>query len=177
MKCELLIMRHGKSDWSVPVDDLNRPLTRRGRGAVRLMADWLREQELTPELVIASPAARAVETCEKVRTRLHLNPGQVVWDPRLYEASPADLVTVLRGIDSDIGRALVIGHNPGLELLLEYLVERLVKPGDGKLLPTAAIARLGLGRSWRDIDRYCGVLRTLMRPRDLAEKHSGKATS
>jgi len=170
-------MRHGKSDWSVPVDDFNRPLTRRGRRAVRLMADWLRTHELTPELVIASPAARAAETCDKVRKRLHLNTGQVVWDPRLYEANQADLVTVLRGIDSDIGRALVIGHNPGLELLLDYLVPRLVKAGDGKLLPTAAIARLGLGASWRDIDRHCGVLRALVRPRDLTEKPSGKEIS
>lgn len=168
MKCELLIMRHGKSDWSAAVDDLDRPLSKRGRGAARLMADWLREQELTPELIIASPAVRAAETCERVRKRLHLSLGQIVWDPRLYEASPETLMEILRGLREDVGRAMLIGHNPGLELLLEYLVGRVAAPGDGKLLPTAAIARVALERRWPDIGQHCGALRAIVRPRDLA---------
>lgn len=176
MKCELLIMRHGKSDWSLALDDVDRPLTKRGRNAARLMADWLRGQELAPELIIASPAVRAAQTCEKVRKRLHLTPAQVVWDARLYEAGPDLLLEVLRGLRDDVGRVMLIGHNPGLELLLEHLVERVGAPGDDKLLPTAAIARIGLERGWAGLERDCGVLQGIIRPRDIEASRSGKAS-
>lgn len=172
MTHELLLMRHGKSDWPPDVADFNRPLTKRGRADSQKMADWLRTQQLLPELVVASTAARAAETCQLLCAQLELSSAQLRWEPRIYEATPTTLLTRLRTTPASCRRLLLIGHNPGLEQLLLTLADGPVTPrADGKLMTTAAIAQIRFDCDWSELRAKCGRLITLVRPKEI-EQHS-----
>jgi phosphohistidine phosphatase len=96
----------------------------------------------------------------------------VEWDRRIYLASSATLMDLLRELPGDPGSVLMIGHNPGLEDLIFDLV-----PDDGTSplrdvveakFPTATFAVLELDVArWADVDAGCARLVDLTRPRDL----------
>ena len=64
MSRTLILLRHGKSDWSTGDSDFDRPLKKRGRQASALVGKWLNAHEYIPDFVITSPAKRALQTAE-----------------------------------------------------------------------------------------------------------------
>jgi phosphohistidine phosphatase len=90
------------------------------------------------------------------------------FDRRLYEADVSTLLAVLAECPKSRNNVMLVGHNPGLADLLAWLWgEKAVVPGDGKLLPTATLARLGMPRDWNRLDRGCARMILLTRPRTL----------
>ena len=83
MKHELLILRHGKSDWNVDVEDFQRPLKDRGKRDARHMGAWLRQQDMVPDHIVTSPAERALATTRKVCKALGTGSGDVRSDRRI----------------------------------------------------------------------------------------------
>jgi phosphohistidine phosphatase len=165
MRRELLLLRHGKSDWENGVEDFHRPLKKRGRLAAQCIGLWLQEQRLIPDYVLSSPAERALTTAKKACKPLAVDARQIVQDGRIYEASCEQLLTVLHAMPPNVQRLLLVGHNPGLEELLSYLADdALPQHSDGKLLPTAALARLRFDRDWADLDAHCATLSSIVRP-------------
>ena len=169
MSRELLVLRHGKSDWSTNASsDFERPLATRGRKAVKRMGRWLREQQLLPEHVVSSPAERAKQTTLRACKFAGISKTLVVWDQQIYEADVPDLLQVLAQCPQAKKRVMIIGHNPGLEDLVEYLGgDRVDPPPDGKLMPTAALARFELPDQWNSLPRACASAVSITRVRDL----------
>jgi phosphohistidine phosphatase len=161
---DLLVMRHGKSDRGAAVPrDFDRPLARRGRRDARRMGRWLAGEGLLPDLVLASPAVRARDTAERAAEA-----SGIRFDPRLYDASVDVVLQVLGEVPSSVRRVLIVGHNPSLEDLVHHLGGDAVEvPEDGKVLPTAAVARFGMPADWGSLPRGVGTLRWIRRPRDL----------
>ena len=95
MSRQLLVLRHGKSDWSVDVSDFERPLKKRGKKAAQRMGAWLQQQDLVPDYIMSSPAERALNTAEKLTKAMGLTANQVHYDSRLYVAELKDLQAVL----------------------------------------------------------------------------------
>ena len=60
----LLILRHGKSDWSTGLEDFHRPLVGRGRKGARKMGAWIRHLDLDPRRRTQFPGRRAKATTE-----------------------------------------------------------------------------------------------------------------
>ena len=170
-KRELMILRHGKSDWQINADDFHRPLKTRGKRAAQRMGALLAKLIHIPDYILSSPAKRAFTTAEKCAKSMGLNTEDVHLDPRLYDASVSDLMAALAEIPDDVHRVLLIGHNPGLELLMCHLTNnRVPEPDDGKLLPTATLARIEVNRSWKMLSSGCGRLLTITRPAELPKK-------
>jgi phosphohistidine phosphatase len=170
MKRQLLVLRHGKSDWaSGAAADFDRPLARRGRRAVKCMGKWLRAEGLVPDHVASSPAERARQTALRVCRAAGVKESVIRFYPEIYLADVEELLAVLAACPEDARRVMVIGHNPGLELLVEYLArgEVAVPPG-GKLLPTAAVAVLEMPDDWGRLSAAAAHLVSITRPRDLA---------
>jgi phosphohistidine phosphatase len=65
MTRELLLLRHGKSDWSTGVDDYHRPLKDRGKRDAQRIGVWLAQQKMIPDLIVTSSAERALVTAQK----------------------------------------------------------------------------------------------------------------
>lgn len=168
----LTLLRHAKSDWDDPVArDFDRPLNRRGEKAAMLVGQYAKSQGMIFDHLVASPAARVMQTLETFFEGF----GETVetqWDRRIYLASPATLIDVVRDLPEHTNSALMVGHNPGLEDLVLNLV-----PDDGvsKLredvevkFPTASLVVLDLAIDrWSDIVENSGTLISFTRPRDL----------
>jgi phosphohistidine phosphatase len=168
---ELLILRHGKSNWNANVPDFDRPLKNRGKRGAQRMGVWLWQQGLRPDLIISSPAERAITTAHKCCKSMGMNAGRIVEDERIYEAGLVQLLKVLAEISADAKRIMLVGHNPGLEELLSFLAADDVPLLNGdKLLPTAALARLAMPDDWQALAPACASLEKIVRSRQLPEE-------
>lgn len=168
MQRELLILRHAKSDWSEPgISDFDRPLNARGKRDAPRIGAWLEKRGLQPDYVVASPARRARATARRVAKRVGFNRGAIDYRPRLYLAELGALLEVV-GVAPELAqRVLLVGHNPGLEMLLVHLAGAVPTPPDGKLLPTATLVRLAMPADWTSLDVGCARLLDLVRPGEL----------
>lgn len=170
MPRELLILRHGKSDWAEATDDFHRPLKDRGKRGAQKIGVWMQDNGFIPDHIVASPAVRALETARKAAKTMGLTVDHVHIDERIYGAGARLLREVLADVPSNTRRVLLVGHNPGLESLLTWMVgEQAPYPDDGKLLPTATIARVKLRCPWNALSARCARLREIVRPKSLPE--------
>ena len=164
MPRELLILRHAKSSWNSAAEtDFDRPLSSRGiRNASRL-GEWFAEQGLQPDLSLCSAAQRARHT---VQLALSQFPGAPIeFRESLYHAGLATLVNSAREQDDDLMRLMLVGHNPGMDQLLVYLCkDEITLTANGKLMTTAALARIEIHCSWADLAPEQCKLTTLLRP-------------
>jgi phosphohistidine phosphatase len=167
----LLIMRHAKSDWDTRAkSDFDRPLSKRGKHDAPRMGRWLLENKLIPDWILSSPALRAKETALHVCKALGIKTDAIHWQPAIYEAELKSLLGVLAQCPKDKQLTLLIGHNPGLESLLDYLAEGTTAfPANKKRMPTAAIAYLELPNDWDTFDRGRGKLKALTYPKALPD--------
>lgn len=160
----LLVLRHGKSSRADPdLTDHDRPLKARGKQAAVTMGRLIKAQGLVPDLVISSTACRARDTAERVVAAYQGTGTGLRCDERLYHAGAAAIVDVIRGIRQSAGTAMIVGHNPGLEELVEALT------GGPETLPTAALARIALPiDAWTDLRLDVrGTLVNLWRSKEL----------
>lgn len=158
----LLLLRHAKSAWKDSgLADFERPLNGRGRKAAELMGRFIRKQKVTPDLLLSSPAIRARETIETVITTAKL-PTELRYDQRIYEAGALRLLEVVAQIEEERGTVLLVGHNPGLEELLELLTDR------GEHMATGTLAKIDLkANSWGKALAQKGSLDWIVRPKEL----------
>lgn len=167
MARELLILRHAKSDWSTGASiDFERPLNQRGKHDAPQVGHWLREHDLIPDHILASPARRAKQTVLRVCPELGFDPHHIRWEASIYEAVPGTLLKLLADCPAGAQRVLLVGHNPGLDQLLLYLCPTAPLNPAGKLLTTAALARIALPDDWQTLDPDSGELLDLVRPRE-----------
>lgn len=159
----LFVLRHAKSSWkddSLP--DHDRPLNSRGEGDAPRMGAFMQEQGLEPELILTSTARRARRTAALVAENSNFS-GEIRQVRDLYHADPEEIVEQLRHVPDEYARVMVVGHNPGLEDLLELLT------GDWERLPTAALAQITLPiLRWQELDDETeGRLLHLWMPREI----------
>ncbi|MGH8594068.1 MAG: SixA phosphatase family protein [Gammaproteobacteria bacterium] len=168
---ELLILRHAKSAWDTDAaTDHDRPLTKRGRRDAKRVGNWLGEQKIMPDSILSSPALRAVQTTRTICKTLPIGAERVVWDERIYEATAGSLLDIVRERPERERIVLLVGHNPGVEHLILYLCGDAVEiPEDGKLLPTATVARLEVPREWNTLTKGTVTLRSITRPGSLPD--------
>lgn len=139
---DLLILRHAKSAWE-SATDFDRPLAPRGERDAPRMGRWILDRGLVPDRILSSPARRARQTARLVAEAVGFDRLEVEFDDRIYGAGVEELLEILGGIEG--GRVLLVGHNPGLELLVDRLAgSRAVRDG-GKFFPTAALAHFRSG--------------------------------
>jgi len=171
MSRELLILRHAKSAWDTDAPtDFERPLANRGRKAAPRVGRWLLQQDLIPDYVVSSPAARARQTVLAVCDQMDISHELLNWDQRIYGGGTGSLVSVLRESPGHVNRIMIAGHNPGLEMLLHYLCgPDLTFTDDGKLMPTAAVAHLQILPEWENLGRGSAKLLSLTRARSLKD--------
>ena len=123
----LFVLRHAKSSWEDPgLDDHERPLAPRGRRAVKVLNQHLREQHIAPDLVICSTSRRTRETLEGVQPG-----GEISIESELYAASAKDVIERLRHVPEDTGSVMVIGHNPAMQLLVLRLTANGARAPEG----------------------------------------------
>ena len=145
----LLILRHAKSSWDEPgLADIQRPLNKRGKHDAPRVGELLKEADLIPDVILSSPAVRAIKTAEAVADACGYE-GNIEIKEDFYPGSPENYLEALNDLPGDPMRVMVVGHNPGLEEFLNELT------GELETLPTAALAQVDLHiQHWLDLDDH-----------------------
>jgi len=162
----LLLMRHAKSSWKqAELPDHERPLNNRGKKDAPVMGSLIKEKELVPQKIIYSSAVRAKETAILVQNKSGFT-GKVDCLDSFYLAEPNVYLEPLRSLPDNIERVMVIGHNPGLEGLLQILSGQIMSLSAG----SAAHILLHINQ-WNEINLDCQAeLVETFSPRDLEKK-------
>ena len=159
----ILVLRHAKSSRKDPdLTDHNRPLNKRGKRDAPRMGRLLKKEHLVPDAIISSTAMRARDTAEAVAKASGYR-ADITFNGSLYAAGPQAYIDALHDLSDDYVRVLIIGHNPGLEELVEMLT------GEIHLMPTCSLAhvKLRVGK-WLESDyKIKGQLAEIWRPRAL----------
>jgi phosphohistidine phosphatase len=166
----LLIMRHAKSSWKEPDQkDEKRPLSKKGKKQAAQMGSLLKNENILPDMIISSSVNRAEQTTKLVVENSNYQ-GEVLYLDRLFMAEVDVIYDVLKLLPDQADCVLLIGHNPGLEGLLQILT------GKVESLPTAAIASLSLPiNSWKEInDDTHAKLNDLWRPKEIERSKDEK---
>ena len=118
----LSVVRHAKSDWNDPtLSDAERPLNARGQRDAPAMGQRLAAEECRPDLMVSSPATRAMQTATLLATELGYPPEAIVQVDVIYEASLGTLQSVVESLPDNATHVMLIGHNPGFESLCNYI--------------------------------------------------------
>lgn len=161
----LLILRHAKSSWdNTHLSDHDRPLNERGKKDAPRMGKLIQQEDLVPDLIISSSAERALATAEAVALACGYE-AEIQVTRQLYHAFPEEYREVLQARGGNHQCIMVVGHNPGLEALVEELT------GHPEPMPTAALAQvlLAIG-DWQELtEETTGKLVQVWRPRDFRD--------
>jgi phosphohistidine phosphatase len=133
----LYLMRHAKSSWSFDeLTDQERPLNDRGRADAPHMGQALAKRRLALDLLVSSPAVRALSTAVLVARELDYPRDEIKVEPAIYQADIDTLLGVIRALPDAAGSVLLTGHNPTITDTANYLL-----PNDGLTneMPTAAV--------------------------------------
>lgn len=162
MTRELWLLRHGKSAQHTDVDDIERPLKKRGKRAALHLGQWLKKEHFIPDYIVSSPAKRAIATAKRVRKAMGIK-SEIIQDNRLYVGGSTRIKTLLSDIPTEFQRVLIVGHNPDLEDLLTSLVDINELPEVDKLLPTSTLARIIMPSDWTQLSIDCATLLSITR--------------
>jgi phosphohistidine phosphatase len=167
----LMLLRHAKSDWSTPGQrDQDRSLNPRGREAAPKMGAYMVRHALIPDLIIASPATRVVETLDLVLSAFEQKP-KVRSEAPVYGGGPNTLLEMIKQTPRAVHSLLMVGHNPGLAELAALLIASGEVEARQRLIekfPTAGLAVIDFALDdWVKLHPRAGRLDRFVVPRAL----------
>ena len=149
----LTLLRHAKSSWDSPLlADSDRPLNERGERDAPVMGKRLVSARVRPSLILSSPAVRAWSTAKLVARELKYPLEFLQREKDLYLASSDRILDIVSRQDEGFNNLMIVGHNPGLTDLANYLV-----PGLTGNLPTCGVVSVNIDSdTWelrQDVDK------------------------
>lgn len=117
---QLFILRHAEAvDFAS--SDFARELTPKGREQALSVGQFMRKQELTPALVLASPYLRAWQTAEELCQGAGLD-GPVREPVLSCGMTPEQGLSLLRTHEGQFPSILLVGHQPDLGEFMDVLL-------------------------------------------------------
>lgn len=143
---KLLIMRHAKSSWKDSnTSDHERPLKKRGLKDAAEIGKFLKHKELVPDKILSSDAVRAADTAAVVADKCGYK-KDVEYTNRLYMAEGSTIMDLIHSQPDSIKTLLLIGHNPGMEALVQLLSRKIESLATANLVYFQADIK-----SWKDL--------------------------
>jgi len=157
----LFLIRHAKSSWEdISLPDQDRPLDELGKRDAPKMGQRLAKRGVKPDLILSSPARRALATAQIIAEKLDYKLKDIVVDGRLYAATVDDLLNVVHTLGDPLERVVLLGHNPGSTALAHRLSSQITH------MPTCAVAEFTFhAKSWSDLAAATPVKVTLDYPK------------
>ena len=146
----LYLLRHAKSSWSFDeLSDQERPLNDRGRDDAPLMGQALAKRRICPDVIVSSPAVRAMSTALLVAREMQFPHEKITVEPGIYGADADDLLAIIKNLPDAAGSVLLVGHNPTITE-----VANVLSPSSLNELPTAAVVcqRFSCDR-WEEVSK------------------------
>lgn len=156
-------IRHAKSDWSdFLLDDFDRPLNKRGKKNAPLMGEYLKDENIYPDVFFSSPAKRAKKTSIKIANKLNFNKEKIKFKNKLYDANYNDILELILNVNDKHDTIFILGHNPSLNIIAYDLL------GFDENIPTSGVLGLEFTcNSWVEINKENGKLLCFEYPKKL----------
>jgi phosphohistidine phosphatase len=165
----LYVVRHAKSSWDDPEKaDFDRPLNERGKTDAPRMGKRLKEKDVHPNVIIASPAKRARSTAKRIAREIGYAKENIKTDRALYHAGEAIILDVIRQVKPKHDVLMIVGHNPGLTDFVNALMDESSNPIDN--IPTCGIVAFTFQTDdWKKIDWGKGKMLFFDYPKSRAD--------
>jgi phosphohistidine phosphatase len=177
----LMLLRHAKTENDAPSGrDQDRRLDNRGRHDAAEIGGWIGRNPPLPDLVLVSPAVRALQTweiaCEAMKNLVPAPKVELLAE--LYGADISQLLGIIRDASpANPKRLMLVGHNPGMHELAIALAGSGKPAERGALadnMPTAGLAILDFDiDDWADVGLRRGRLELFVSPK-LLKQTSGE---
>lgn len=162
----LFINRHAKSSWKFEnLNDFDRPLNERGNKSAAFMASKLKERGEQFDLIVSSPANRALSTAEYFADEYNYDHALIEEAHSMYHADHGTLLTIIDNMPNNFESIMLFGHNPGFTNLANVLT------GDtlGNI-PTGGIIKIEFDvNSWEEVSPGTGVMKYFDYPKRYKE--------
>jgi phosphohistidine phosphatase len=160
----IYLIRHAKSSWDNPaLKDFDRPLNSRGANDAKAMADHIKQLGVHPDLMVSSPANRAITTAREIASRTGYDPARIVQDEKLYLADVSEIYEVVWALDEEYDTVFLFGHNPGFTDFANTLSSTKVDN-----LPTCGIFAVEFEvDNWTEIQGNGGVFKLFDYPKKV----------
>lgn len=144
----LYLVRHAKSSWKeLDVDDIDRPLNKRGKRDAPFMGQRLKQHGVLPDLMLSSPAKRALRTARTIAKELDYPKGDILIEDGLYLQGISAILQVIRALDDRHDTIMLFGHNPDFTTLAEHLTDYQIDN-----IPTCGIFCIDFNvGSWKEV--------------------------
>ncbi|MFI8964847.1 SixA phosphatase family protein [Streptomyces sp. NPDC053493] len=156
----IVLLRHAKADWP-QTSDHERPLADRGRTDAPVAGRKLADTGIDFDLALCSTALRTRETWKLAVQELPERP-KTVYEERMYEASPGELIALVNETPDTVANLLLIGHNPGMQGLADILTGEAEGDAQARMnrtgFPTSAFAVVTFEGSWKAVEPGVGTL-------------------
>lgn len=151
----LYLIRHAKSSWeNTALSDFERPLNDRGERDAPVMGQRLKIRNVTPDLILSSPANRAFKTATIIAASIGYPAEKIKTDKNLYHAEDAELLRIVQQLDDAHQCVWLFGHNPGLTDFVNQLTTEFIDN-----IPTCGIVACSLAvTTWDEVDWKKGTV-------------------
>lgn len=151
----ICLVRHAKAAWPEQATaDFERPLANRGHAEAESMSQHLLHHGIRPDLLVSSPARRALETAEIFADTAGIDRNGIVRKIEIYEGNIEGYATVIRALPDECRTALLFGHNPTISAFVQWITG---KPAAD--METCGVSKIDLkGQHWQDTTEACGTL-------------------
>ncbi len=149
----VVIVRHAKSVSYGYDDDFNRDLSNRGKEDAKLVSSELREREIFPDIIISSPAKRAIKTARIFSENLDFERKDIIQNQEIYNGqTTSDFLEMIQNFPDKANTAFIFGHNPGFHYFTDNLLEYF--EGD---MPTCSTVGIDFNvHSWKKVEARTG---------------------
>jgi len=161
----LSVLRHAKSSWEYPdLTDFERPLLTKGVKRTLLICEALKKVELVPDLVVSSPAVRALETAEIIIDQFNLQKKQLIKNEHFYPGYVKKINSLVTKLDNKVKYAMIVGHNPAFtDLANTFLGNNFID-----WIPTSGLITIQFDcKKWEDINAKNATLIHYLKPKEL----------
>ena len=146
----LHIVRHAKSSWDFEnISDIDRPLKLKGIQNSYEMARRIKIRYTLPDLIITSPAIRAIHTAIIFARVFEFPLDKIIIDENLYGAEEDSIMGLIKKTDNSISSLMIVGHNPELT----NFVNRFVKDTIVNIGTTGIVSIVFDVEDWKDVDQ------------------------
>jgi|SRR5690554_7032819 len=150
---DLFLIRHAESSHPSRTKDFDRPLNDKGYIEAEVMSDKLARHIILPELLISSPAKRALSTATIFADKLRIPAHQIQPENMIYEANASLLLSIINYLPEKYNRVALFGHNPGITEFAGYISGSYIRN-----IPTAGIIHIRFTTNWKMVSVGSGEI-------------------
>jgi phosphohistidine phosphatase len=153
----IYLIRHAETEEKKKEQsDFVRQLNSNGNKQLHVMSNQLKKLDFKPSLFISSSAKRTTSTA-----KFMANDKPVIYMKSIYESSLSNLIKLINEFPNDHSKIALIGHNPSLNYLSNYLTDEIYND-----IPPCSIIKIELEiENWNEVIQGIGIQKFFIYPK------------